>query len=67
MISFLYKENNRIRILEINNSIDEFAGREIIAVDLDIPSEKEIGLIENYFGIQLLSWQKVEEIESSSV
>jgi len=66
MISFLYKENNRIRILEINNSIDEFSGREIIAVDLDIPTEKEIGLIENYFGIQLLSWQKAEEIESSS-
>lgn len=66
MISFLYKENNRIRILEINNSIDEFAGREIIAVDLEIPTEREIGLIENYFGIQLLSWQKAEEIESSS-
>jgi len=66
MISFLYKENNRIRILEINNSIDEFAGRDIIGVDLDIPTEKEIGLIENYFGIQLLSWQKAEEIESSS-
>ena len=66
MISFLYKENSRIRILEINNSIDEFSGREIIAVDLDIPTEKEIGLIENYFGIQLLSWQKAEEIESSS-
>jgi len=66
MISFLYKENNRIRILEINNSIDEFSGREIIAVDLDIPTVKEIGLIENYFGIQLLSWQKAEEIESSS-
>ncbi len=66
MISFLYKENNRIRILEINNSIDEFAGRDIIAVDLDIPTEKEIGLVENYFGIQLLSWQKAEEIESSS-
>lgn len=66
MISFLYKENNRIRILEVNNSIDEFSGREIIAVDLDIPTEKEIGLIENYFGIQLLSWQKAEEIESSS-
>lgn len=66
MISFLYKENNRIRILEVNNSIDEFSGRDIIAVDLDIPTEKEIGLIENYFGIQLLSWQKAEEIESSS-
>ena len=66
MISFLYKENNRIRILEVNNSIDEFSGREIIAVDLDMPNEKEIGLIENYFGIQLLSWQKAEEIESSS-
>ena len=66
MISFLYKENNRIRILEINNSIDEFAGREIIAVDLEIPTDREIGLIENYFGIQLLSWQKAEEIESSS-
>jgi len=66
MISFLYKENSRIRILEINNSIDEFSGREIIAVDLEIPTEKEIGLIENYFGIQLLSWQKAEEIESSS-
>jgi len=66
MISFLYRENNRIRILDINNSIDEFAGREVIAVDLDIPTEKEIGLIENYFGIQLLSWQKAEEIESSS-
>lgn len=66
MISFLYKESNRIRILEINNSIDEFAGREIIAVDLEIPTEREIGLIENYFGIQLLSWQKAEEIESSS-
>ena len=66
MISFLYKENSRIRILEINNSIDEFSGREIIAVDLDIPTEKEIGLVENYFGIQLLSWQKAEEIESSS-
>ena len=34
MISFLYKENNRIRILEVNNSIDEFAGRDIVAVDL---------------------------------
>ncbi len=66
MISFLYKENSRIRILEVNNSIDEFAGREILAVDLDIPTEKEIGLVENYFGIQLLSWQKAEEIESSS-
>ena len=66
MISFLYKENNRIRILEVNNSIDEFSGREIIAVDLDIPTDKEIGLIENYFGIKLLSWQKAEEIESSS-
>ena len=66
MISFLYKENNRIRILEINNSIDEFVGRDIIGVDLDIPTEKEIALIENYFGIQLLSWQKAEEIESSS-
>jgi len=66
MISFLYKENSRIRILEINNSIDELAGREVIAVDLDIPTEKEIALIENYFGIQLLSWQKAEEIESSS-
>jgi len=66
MISFLYKENSRIRILEINNSIDEFSGREILGVDLDIPTEKEIVLIENYFGIQLLSWQKAEEIESSS-
>ena len=66
MISFLYKENSRIRILEVNNSIDEFAGREIIAVDMDVPTDKEIGLIENYFGIQLLSWQKAEEIESSS-
>jgi len=66
MISFLYKENNRIRILEVNNSIDEFSGRDIIAVDLDIPTDKEIGLIENYFGIKLLSWQKAEEIESSS-
>ena len=66
MISFLYKENSRIRILEVNNSIDEFAGREIIAVDMDVPTDKEIGLIENYFGIKLLSWQKAEEIESSS-
>lgn len=66
MIRFLYKENSRIRILEVNNSIDEFAGRDILAVDLDTPTEKEIGLVENYFGIQLLSWQKAEEIESSS-
>ena len=66
MISFLYKENSRIRILEVNNSIDEFTGREIIAVDMDVPTDKEIGLIENYFGIKLLSWQKAEEIESSS-
>jgi magnesium transporter len=66
MISFLYRENSRIRILEVNNSIDEFTGREIIAVDMDVPTDKEIGLIENYFGIQLLSWQKAEEIESSS-
>jgi magnesium transporter len=66
MISFLYRENSRIRILEVNNSIDEFTGREVIAVDMDVPTDKEIELIENYFGIQLLSWQKAEEIESSS-
>lgn len=66
MISFLYNDSGRIRILEVNNSIDEFVNRDIVSVDLESPTDKEIGLIENYFGLRLLSWQKAEEIESSS-
>ncbi|GET24832.1 magnesium/cobalt transporter CorA [Prolixibacter sp. NT017] len=66
MITFLYKENGRVHMEKVRDSISDFGDKEIIGIDLESPTPEERKQVESQYNIKLLSWQKAEEIESSS-
>lgn len=66
MIRLIINDNNKVKIIETSELTSEMVESKVLGIELSGEEQREKEQVEQFFNVNLLSWQEAEEIESSS-